>query len=220
MDELRAQVSALRWEHRGFSHGNTYLEGAMSSLIRRAVVAFSLRSRARKAELVKVFIERNGTRTVAVVGGIGSGTQENEGIVEKAVSDVATIVAMLDIELPMLPPFPCLIGDGRSLPWRDQSVDLVIANAVIEHVGDLADQSAFVAEHIRVGRTWVITTPNRWFPVESHTSAVFRHWSSKWRSQRTEFTRLLSLAEFRRLLPPDTVVVGHWWSASFSAFSN
>jgi hypothetical protein len=90
---------------------------------------------------------------------------------------------------------------------------------VIEHVGGEVEQRRFVAEHVRVGRDWVITTPNRWFPVESHTSAVLRHWSPRWRDSRPEFTRLLSLREFRDLLPADARVVGRPWSATFTAMS-
>jgi hypothetical protein len=93
----------------------------------------------------------------------------------------------------------------------------VLSNAVIEHVGGEVDQRAMVAEHCRVGRAWVITTPNRWFPVESHTSVLFKHWSPVWREQRREFTRLLSRREFTSMLPPGTRVLGHRWSPTFTA---
>jgi hypothetical protein len=74
-----------------------------------------------------------------------------------------------------------------------------------------------VDEHTRVGRSWIITTPNRWFPVESHTSAVVRHWSPRWSRDRTEFTRLMSKRQFRALLPEGAEVVGRPWSPTFTA---
>lgn len=111
------------------------------------------------------------------------------------------------------------MADATRMPYRDQAVDMVLSNAVIEHVGGEASQAAMVAEQVRVGRHWVITTPNKWFPVESHTSAVLRHWSPRWRAGRSEFTRLLSRREFRRLLPPGTRVIGYPWSPSFTALS-
>ena len=64
-------------------------------------------------------------------------------------------------------------------------------------------EQRFVQEHMRVGKAWIITTPNRWFPVESHTSVLLKHWSRQWRSRRSEFTRLLSKREFVAQHPND-----------------
>jgi hypothetical protein len=66
------------------------------------------------------------------------------------------------------------------LPFRDQAFDVVHSSAVIEHVGSLARQCAFVAECCRVAsRAVFITTPNRWFPVEFHTVLPLVHWLPK-----------------------------------------
>jgi hypothetical protein len=190
----------------------------MRRLMRRAVRAFSIASRTRKARLLVDLLERWGTDTVLLVGtgGMRADTP-NEGIIERAVGAKATIVGALDVR-PRRLPWPTLVGDGRALPVRDGAVDLVVSNAVIEHVGDERAQRAFVAEHLRVAHAWVITTPNRWFPVESHTSAVLRHWSAGWRGQRREFTRLLSRRELRDVLPTGATVVGRPWSATFTAY--
>ena len=117
-------------------------------------------------------------------------------------------------------PWPYVIADGCLMPFEDQSFDLVVSNAVIEHVGDEAAQREFVREHLRVGRAWVMSTPNRWFPIESHTSTVFRHWSSRWRGDRTKFTRLLTRREFQDLLPADASVLGRAWHPTFLAHSS
>lgn len=66
--------------------------------------------------------------------------------------------------------------DGTKLPFPDQSFDLVVSFAVIEHVGSRAQQRDFVAELCRVGKQVYITTPNRWFPVEFHSVLPFVHW--------------------------------------------
>ncbi len=187
----------------------------MNPLMRRAVLTFSKRNRARKAAWVARFMAENDVRTAIFVG-CSPGRNSNEGIVERAVAERADVLAACDV-LNSTVPWPFVLADGRAMPFRTSGTDMVLANAVIEHVGGLEDQLKFVAEQTRVGRMWVITTPNRWFPIESHTSVVVRHWSKSWRSGRGEFTRLLSRREFSNLLPPSAVIHGRPWSATFTA---
>ncbi len=187
----------------------------MRTVMRRAVLAFSVRNRRKKAALILDFISRHGLRNAIFVG-CSPGNNPNEWIVENAVAGRVEIVAACDV-LSSPGAWRFVVADGRALPFRTAATDLIVANAVIEHVGDEDEQRRFVEEQTRVGRTWMITTPNRWFPIESHTSAIFSHWSSKWRDECSEFTRLLSRREFRSLLPESAVVHGHWWSATFTA---
>jgi len=181
----------------------------------RAFTWYSVRSRRRKAGVIVRFVGDHGLQTAILVG-VGGNKSPHEGIVESAIAEATQVVGACDLSVSDLP-WPSVVADGRCLPYRTAVVDLVASNAVVEHVGDEADQQRFVAEHDRVGRAWVMTTPNRWFPVESHTLTLFRHWSTRWRSQRSEFTRLLSRREFRALLPPGTTVLGRPWSATFIA---
>ena len=68
-------------------------------------------------------------------------------------------------------------ADGLALPFEDNSFDVVHSSAVIEHVGSRANQIRFIVELHRVARRAVcLTTPNRWFPVEVHTSVPLLHW--------------------------------------------
>jgi hypothetical protein len=67
-------------------------------------------------------------------------------------------------------------GDARALPFASESFDFVYSHAVIEHVGSRAEQLRFLAEALRVARCGAfITTPNRWFPVETHTGLPLLH---------------------------------------------
>jgi hypothetical protein len=71
-------------------------------------------------------------------------------------------------------------ASGLHLPFRDRAFDVVHSSAVLEHVGSLQNQIAFVQECCRVARKWVfMTTPNRWFPVEFHTVLPLVHWLPK-----------------------------------------
>jgi len=67
-------------------------------------------------------------------------------------------------------------ADGRALPFEDGAFDVGFSNAVLEHVGGRDDQRAFVGELCRVARRVFLATPNRWFPVDSHTLVPFAHW--------------------------------------------
>ena len=77
---------------------------------------------------------------------------------------------------PWDPRFTCVFGDGRRLPFADNSFDIVFSNSVIEHVGDMESQRQFAAEIARVGRAYWVQTPNRGFPVEPHMMTPFLHY--------------------------------------------
>lgn len=66
---------------------------------------------------------------------------------------------------------------GRTFPFTDKAFDWVFSNAVIEHVGDEPAQQRFLDEMLRVGRQVFFTTPNKGFPIETHASVLFLHWS-------------------------------------------
>lgn len=68
--------------------------------------------------------------------------------------------------------------DGVTFPFPDKTFDWVFSNAVIEHVGTRQAQLHFLNEMLRVGRNVFFTTPNKHFPVESHTNAILLHWLS------------------------------------------
>lgn len=193
------------------------LSPRFQGLVRRAAIAYSVRNRRRKAQRFTQIIRDRRVRSVLLVGA-ESANFPWSNIVERAIiASGAWVVASglgPDLDFPVTRVF-C---DGLRLPFEDDAFDLVISNAVIEHVGDAAAQRTFVAEHHRVGRAFIMTTPNRWGPVEVHTRTVVRHWSPRWRASRAEFTRLLSRSEFRALLPPRTQISGHALSPTFTAY--
>lgn len=67
--------------------------------------------------------------------------------------------------------------------------DLVISNATIEHVGSFNNQIKMFSNIINLSRKYfIITTPNRFHPIEFHTKIPFIHWLPK-----KFYTKLLKL---------------------------
>jgi SAM-dependent methyltransferase len=99
--------------------------------------------------------------------------------------------------------------DGRIFPFADKKFDAVFSNAVVEHVGGSDEQLLFINEMLRVGKWVFFTTPNKWFPIETHTSVFLKHWSDerffKWcERNHPYFTKnnlnLLGYADLDRLM--------------------
>jgi hypothetical protein len=60
------------------------------------------------------------------------------------------------------------------------SSDLVISNATIEHVGGVLNQKKMIENIIKLTKKiFVITTPNRSYPIEFHTKIPLIHWFPK-----------------------------------------
>ena len=80
---------------------------------------------------------------------------------------------------------------GGTFPFEDRKFDWVFSNAVIEHVGDDADQLEFLNEMLRVAKNIFFTTPNKHFPIEVHTNVLFLHWNDwlfyRWLAGREPF---------------------------------
>jgi hypothetical protein len=66
---------------------------------------------------------------------------------------------------------------GGQFPFKDKEFDWVFSNAVIEHVGDDEAHLVFLSEMMRVSSNVFFTTPNKYFPIESHTNLLFLHWN-------------------------------------------
>ena len=58
--------------------------------------------------------------------------------------------------------------------------DLVVSNATIEHVGNFENQKKMIQNILLLTKKYfIITTPNRYHPIDFHTKLPFIHWMPK-----------------------------------------
>jgi len=72
-------------------------------------------------------------------------------------------------------------ADGTMLPLKNRSVDISIANAVLEHIGN-GNTLFFIREMIRVSKKYLfLSVPDRLCLFEVHSNLPFLHWFPIWR---------------------------------------
>ncbi len=67
-------------------------------------------------------------------------------------------------------------ADACNLPFIEKEFDFAFCSAVIEHVGSRQRQKQLILEAVRVAKVVMISTPNKWYPIEFHTLTPFLHW--------------------------------------------
>ncbi len=116
--------------------------------------------------------------------GTTSSLEEHENHILKNFYDKLNISCLSNLELTSLkeiyPNIKTFIGDARKMNFTDNSFDLVVSNATIEHVGSSINQIEFIKECIRVSKKKIIiSTPNRFYPIEFHTKLPLIHYLKK-----------------------------------------
>jgi Methyltransferase domain len=191
--------------------------------MRRLAARVSLWNRRRKMELfLRAVAPEPETRVLDVgVGDTGfateAGVAASHNFFEAMYPWPERITAVSDVPLPRFarefPQVETVTADGRELPFADDAFDVAFSNAVVEHVGGRDDQRRFVHELCRVARRVFVSTPNRWFPIETHTLVPLVHWLprsprdrvfSALRRARWRGVELLDTGELLELFP-DTV---------------
>lgn len=127
---------------------------------------------------------------------------------------------------------PVTIPESGKLPFPDHFFDVVYCSSVIEHVtvpkaevwkvrsgGEFraraeARQYEFAREIRRLGKAYYVQTPNKWFPIESHTWLPFIGFLPRraqvhiiflsnrfWIKRTSPDWRLLTRVQMRRMFP-------------------
>lgn len=131
-----------------------------------------------------------------------------------------------------------LLDEGGRLPFPDGHFDIVFCSSVIEHVtvakekldevrsrrafaaASWEHQRRFAAEIRRVAKRYFVQTPNKWYPIESHTwlpvpivllprplQLRLVGWLNRWWIKPTQVDwNLLTGADMAALFPDATIV--------------
>lgn len=211
------------------------------SALMRAVWRMSSRARERRANYLRAYIfVRPGDRCLDLGGATGAHFH--------AVFPEARDVTVTDVRADALAEAPNRFGyktvyldeDAERLPFPDKFFDMVFCSSVIEHVtGPKAEvyamkdhrqfvreaqrrQQAFADEIRRVAKSYYVQTPDRNFPLESHTWLPFltllpRAWQIRimaftrkfWKKAKPDF-HLLTTAEMAALFPDAMIRAEHF----------
>ncbi len=139
----------------------------------------SAKSRAKKHAFFLSHILPTPTDTILDVGANALEYSDTDNYLEKhyPYPKQITVVSLDDPSAlqKLYPEITCLQADGTKLPFADNEFTIAYSNAVIEHVGTLEAQLAFLKELARVSQRGYLTTPNRHFPIEVHTRVPLLH---------------------------------------------
>ena len=188
-------------------------------MLNRAAARVSLRSRERKLRLFLELFHPGPDTTLVDVGvtdaPFGGEDGSSDNFFEALYPWPARITAVghtgLERFAAAFPQVTTVQADGRELPFEDGQFDLGFSNAVVEHVaGGRAEQRRFVGELCRVAGRVMVTTPNRFFPVDPHSLLPFVHWLPERTARRAyraagkawaEDVHLLTRRELAALFP-------------------
>ncbi len=135
-------------------------------------------------EIFKEFTHYSDDRSVIDIGTTPSLDEEQNIFLEKTQKNKnITCLSNQDCKI-LLKKYPnikkIIIGNGKKTFLSDNSFEIVHSNATIEHVGSYENQTLFIKECLRISKNYVfIQTPNRFYPIDFHTTLPFVHWLPK-----------------------------------------
>lgn len=76
--------------------------------------------------------------------------------------------------------FSSVSGDACDLSSFKNKFDIVFSNSVIEHVGSVDNQIAMAKGIEAIGPSYIVQTPNFWFPLDPHSQVLCFQFLPHW----------------------------------------
>ena len=183
------------------------------------LLPYSKRARTKRMRLFAALI---GVRKGLRILDLGGQPMIWDSIAEKIDLTIVNLPGVAGQSIPSQHAIRYIEADACALHNLDQrSFDVVFSNSVIEHVGEAERRQAFAAQARRLGKSYWVQTPSRWFPIEAHCGMPFwwfyparvrQSLLARWRRTLPDWTRMveettvLSKAELQQLFPEATIL--------------
>lgn len=161
----------------------TYSE-SKKSIFHNFFKKMTLDARNKFFEYFKNSTEYNHDKSILDIGTTPSLDEEQNVILTKTINNKNIICIsnqdckILSQKYPHIKEF--VIGNAIKMNFQNDTFDIVHTNATIEHVGSYQNQISLIRETLRVSKKHVfIQTPNRFYPVDFHTTLPLIHWLPK-----------------------------------------
>ena len=152
-------------------------------MFNKTATTISTNNRIKKFNFFMNYFNPSAESTILDVGADNHEYSKNTNMLEKLYPhrNKITVLGLWDYKEfnQKYPEIKTITYDGNVFPFNDKQFDFVWSNAVLEHVGDFEKQIKFIKEIKRVSKRAMITTPNKYFPFETHTKYFLIHYLPK-----------------------------------------
>ncbi|MDA8537601.1 hypothetical protein N9K55_02705 [Candidatus Pelagibacter bacterium] len=141
----------------------------------------------KRLEIVKIInnqIKEHGIKEVLDIGTTADMENESSNLIAKKLEGVNYFKSISDQEINS-PFFKKKLKKSITEKFSEEEIkefssDLVISNATLEHVGNFLEQKKMVSNIINLSKKlFIISTPNRFYPIDFHTKLPLIHWLPK-----------------------------------------
>jgi hypothetical protein len=143
-----------------------------------------IKKRLEIANIINSYIKKFNAKDVTDIGTTGDLTNESSNLVIKKLIGIKNFKSVSDQKIKNRF-FKYILKKSitKNLTNSDVKIfssDLILSSATIEHVGDNFNQIKMIKNIIKLTKKFfVITTPNRFYPLDFHTKIPFIHWLPK-----------------------------------------
>ena len=158
----------------------------------------------KRLEIIKIInreIEKETIHDVLDIGSTSEKDNESSNIIVKSIKNIKNFKCISDQDIDSDFFYKKLkksiTEDLSEKEIEEFSSDLVISSATIEHVGGFLNQRKMLENIIKLSKKkFIVTTPNRFHPLEFHTKIPLIHWFPK--SMHRKILKILGLSFYAK----------------------